>query len=298
MSGSAGAASPSGLVTIRRRRRLIDRAAAVAATVSFGAALAALVAVVSYTAARGLKRFDGTFLTSSMASVGPLDSGGGAYGAIIGTAQQVLLATVIAVPLGLLAAIYLSEYGRGRLARAIRLITDVMTGVPSIVAGLFVYAFWVIGLGRGFSGFAAALALSVLMLPVLTRSAEDMLRLVPASLREAADALGIARWRTILRVVLPTARTGLTTAIMLAIARVTGETAPLLLTSFGSFTVNSDPFHGPQAGLPWLIFQQAGSAFPTSLDRAWAGALTLILLVSALYLLARLLTRHDHLVRR
>jgi phosphate transport system permease protein len=228
-----------------------------------------------------------------MRGVGPLDKTGGAYHAIIGTLEQVGIATVIAVPLGLLAAVYTVEYGRGRLASLIRFFTDVMTGVPSIVAGLFIYAFWVLALNQGFSGFAAALALTILMLPTIVRSAEEMLKLVPDALREAALALGIPRWRTILSVVLPTAMAGIVTGVMLAIARVAGETAPLLLTALNFDAINVNPFKGQQAALPTFIFSQAGAPQKVALDRAWAGALTLVGLIVVLNLIARAIARRS-----
>ncbi|MDQ1634705.1 MAG: phosphate transport system permease protein, partial [Frankiaceae bacterium] len=206
------------------RRQAQDRLLTLCIRLAVGAALLPLVLVLGYTVYRGIGALTPAFLTHSMKGVGPLDAGGGIYHAIIGTLQQVLLTMLIAVPLGLLVAIYLAEYGRGRFASLVRFVVDVMTGVPSIVAGLFIYAFWVIP--RGPSGFAAALALSILMLPVIVRSAEEMIKLVPDSLREAAYALGVPRWKTILRVVLPTASAGITTGVMLAVARVTGETAP------------------------------------------------------------------------
>jgi len=209
--------------------------------------------------------------------------------------QQVLIATGISVPLGLLVAVYLTEYGRGPLAAAVRTLVDVMVGIPSIVAGLFIYAFWVLGLKQGFSGFAAGLALSILMLPVVVRTSEEMIKLVPSSLREAAYALGLPRWKTILRVVLPTASAGITTGVTLAIARVTGETAPLLLTAFGFDAIKTDPFHGPQSALPLFVFQQASSSFDVAVRRAWAGALTLIVVVLVLTALARLVTRRNTL---
>jgi phosphate transport system permease protein len=230
-----------------------------------------------------------------MRGVGPLENAGGAYHAIIGTLEQVLVASVISIPLGLLAAIYLVEYGRGRLAYWIRFFVDVMTGLPSIVAGLFIFAFWVLGLHQGFSGLAAGLALSILMLPIVVRASEEMLKLVPDDLREASWALGVPRWRTIVSVVLPAASAGLTTGIMLAIARVTGETAPLLLTAFGFDAVNKNPFKGPQSGLPLFVFAQAGSAFQVAVNRAWAGALTLIAIVLVLTVIARLLTRRSRI---
>jgi phosphate transport system permease protein len=278
------------------RRSVVDRLAAVLMLTTVGICLLALGSVLVYTAARVMKALDWYFFTHSMNGVGPRDDAGGAYHSIIGTLEQVLLAALISVPSGLLVAIYLTEYGRGRLATLVRTVIDVMVGIPSIVAGLFIYAFWVLGLGRGFSGLAAALALSILMLPIVVRSAEEMIKLVPAALREASYALGIPRWRTILRVVLPTASAGITTGVMLAVARVTGETAPLLLTAFGFDSIRNDPFSGPQSSLPLFVFTQASSAFTTAVDRAWAGALTLIAVVLLLTVAARLVTRRNRLV--
>jgi phosphate transport system permease protein len=230
-----------------------------------------------------------------MLGVGPRDVNGGAYHAIVGTLEQVLLASILSVPTGLLVAIYLTEFGRGPLATAVRALIDVMVGIPSIVAGLFIYAFWVLGLHRGFSGLAAAMALALLMLPIVVRTSEEMMKLVPGALREAAYALGIPRWRTVLSIVLPTASAGITTGVMLAVARVTGETAPLLLTAFGFDAIHTDPFHGAQSSLPLFVFLQAGSAFKPAVDRAWAGALTLIVIVLLLTVIARLLGRRNRL---
>ena len=263
---------------------------------AFFLALVPLVAVLFYTVQRGLQALTPGFFTHSMSGVGPLESGGGAYHAIIGTLEQVLISSIISIPIGLLAAIYLVEYGRGRLTYWIRFFVDVMIGVPSIVAGLFIFAFWVLALHRGFSGFAAGMALSILMMPIVVRASEEMLLLVPDELREASYALGIPRWRTILSVVLPAASAGLTTGIILAVARVTGETAPLLLTAFGFDAIRTNPFSGPQSGLPLFVFNQAGSAFGVAVARAWAGALTLITIVLLLTVLARLLTRRNTLV--
>ncbi|MBV8981102.1 MAG: phosphate ABC transporter permease PstA [Acidimicrobiia bacterium] len=259
-------------------------------------ALVPLVAVLYYTAQRGLQAITPGFLTHSMSGVGPLDSGGGAYHAIIGTLEQVSIASIISIPVGLLAAIYLVEYGRGRLAYWIRFFVDVMTGLPSIVAGLFIFAFWVLALHKGFSGLAAGMALAILMMPIVVRASEEMLKLVPGDLREASYALGVPRWRTILSVVLPSASAGLTTGIILAVARVTGETAPLLLTAFGFDAIRTNPLKGAQSGLPLYVFNQAGSAFNVAVGRAWAGALTLITIVLILTVLARLLTRRNRLV--
>ena len=275
------------------RRRAVDRLATALLGLAVAIALLPLVLVLYYTVVKGLVRFGGYFLQHSMRGVGPVDPTGGAYHAIIGTLEQVGIATLFAVPVGLLAAVYTVEYGRGRLAATIRFFTDVMTGVPSIVAGLFVYAFWVLALGRGFSGFAAALSLVILMLPTIVRSAEEMLKLVPDSLREAALALGVPRWRMILSVVLPTASAGIVTGVMLAVARVAGETAPLLLTALNFDSINVDPFHGQQAALPTFIFAQAGQPQQVALDRAWAGALTLVLLILVLNVIARAIARRS-----
>ncbi|HEX2119027.1 MAG TPA: phosphate ABC transporter permease PstA [Acidimicrobiales bacterium] len=283
---------------VEGRRSVVDRLAAVLMVTTVGICLLALGSVLIYTAVRGLKSLDWYFFTHSMNGVGPRDDAGGAYHSIVGTLQQVLLASLIAVPTGLVVAVYLTEYGGGRLASLVRTVIDVMVGIPSIVAGLFIYAFWVLGLGRGFSGFAASMALSILMLPIVVRSAEEMIKLVPNSLREAAYALGVPRWRAILKVVLPTASTGITTGVMLAVARVTGETAPLLLTAFGFDSIRNDPFSGPQSSLPLFVFTQASSAFTTAVDRAWAGALTLIAVVLILTVAARLVTRRNGAVGR
>ncbi|HEX6471931.1 MAG TPA: phosphate ABC transporter permease PstA [Streptosporangiaceae bacterium] len=271
-------------------RRFTNRLVLVLVTLSFVLAVLPLVSVLWLVVKNGLKRFDMNFFTHSMRNVGPLDNFGGAYHALLGTVEQVGIAAIIAIPVGLLTAIYLVEYGGGgRLGRSISFFVDVMTGVPSIVAGLFVLAFWVLGLGMGFSGFAGALSLSILMMPVVVRSAEEMIRLVPDELREASLALGVARWRTIISVVLPTAFTGIVTGIMLAIARVMGETAPLLLTVFGLDSINSSVFDGPQEALPLFIFQQAGKPNQPAIDRAWTAALTLILIIMLLNLVARVL---------
>ena len=183
----------------------------------------------------------------------------------------------------------MSEYGRGRLARSINFFVDVMTGIPSIVAGMFIYTFWILTLGFPQSGLAAGLALTILMVPVVVRSAEEMLRIVPSELREGALALGIPKYRVIMKVVLPTAISGIITGVMLAIARVTGETAPLLLTTFLAQDINWNAFSDSQASLPTFIWDQIARGTQSSLDRAWAGALTLILIVLVFYATARIL---------
>jgi phosphate transport system permease protein len=283
---------------VEGRRRAKDRLATSAALCFLVLTLTPLAYVIGYTVKQGLQRFNASFLTHSMAGVGPLSSNGGVYHAVIGTLEQVLIASTIAVPLGLLVAIYVTEYAGGLLATAIRFLIDVMTGIPSIVAGLFVLAFWVLALGQGFSGFAGGLALAILELPIVVRASEEMIKLVPGSLREASYALGVAKWKTILRIVLPTAASGITTGVMLAIARVIGETAPVLLVVGNFDFIQPNPFKGAQASLPVFIFQNAGSSSQFDVERAWAAALTLVLIVAILYVSARLLTRRNALSGR
>jgi phosphate transport system permease protein len=270
---------------------------------AFVLALLPLVSVVATLIDKGSARLDGAFFNNSMRNITAFDSGGGAYHAIVGTLEQAGIATLITVPLGVGGAIYIVEYGRGRLASAIRFFVDVMTGIPSIVAGLFILAFWVLivsphlsSTGRPFySGFAAALALTVLMLPTITRSTEEMLRLVPASLREASYALGIPRWKTITKIVLPTALPGIVTGVMLAVARAAGETAPVLLVAGGTPLRNFNPFQNNQESLSIYIYEQAGLASKYGLPRAWTAALTLVALVLALTIAAKLLSRRNKL---
>jgi phosphate transport system permease protein len=254
-----------------------------------------LIAVLGTVLVKGIGVINAEFLTHSMRNVSPNSEGGGLSHAIVGTLQQIGIAALIGVPLGVLTAIYLVEYApesRSRiLGRLISFFVDVMTGVPSVIVGLFVYTAFILTLGLPRSGFAASIALAILMLPVVVRSTEEMLRIVPRELREASLALGIPRWRTVLRVVLPTALAGIITGAMLAIARVAGETAPLLLTTFLSQSFNYNPFKGPQASLPTFIWDQFTSGTQTSQNRAWGGALVLIVLVMLLYALAKILSR-------
>lgn len=277
--------------TVARRRRARNYLAGIVAGMCVLAAVTPLVVLIVFTAQRGVRQISGAFLTHSMAGVGPLAAGGGVYHAMLGTLEQVTLATALAVPLGLLVAVGLTEDPKRGLSNTVRFLIDVMTGIPSIVAGLFVFAFWVVGLHRGFSGLAGAIALSIIMLPVVVRTSEEMLVLVPRSVREASWALGLPRWRTIWSVVLPAARGGITTGVLLAVARVTGETAPLLLTVGNNTFINTDPVHGQQASLPVFVFGQAGSAFDVAVHRAWGGAVVLVGFVVVLYMTARVLTR-------
>lgn len=272
-------------------RQAKDRLATSLVWVAFLLAVVPLASLVWETVARGVKVLDGYFLSHSMGTLPDAMPGGGIYHAILGTLQQVGLATLIAAPIGLLTAIYLVEYGRGGLAKAVTFFVDVMTGIPSIVAGLFVLSVWILILGFGPSGFAGAMALAILMMPVVVRSTEEMLKLVPDELREASLALGVPKWRTILRVVLPTSIGGITTGVMLAIARITGETAPVLLLVWGAKTINGNPFEGAQQSLPLYVYQQWQQGSPASYDRAWTAALVLIAFVMILNLVARGIAR-------
>ncbi|MEU8346719.1 phosphate ABC transporter membrane protein 2, PhoT family [Actinomadura meyerae] len=289
---SASTPESVSLTSVSAGRKIKDRLVQGLVYLAFALAVVPLVSVLWTVAVNGAERLDPTFFQFSMNAVSGSDPGGGAYHAIIGTLEQVAITTVIAVPLALLTAIYLVEYaGGGRLGRLISFTVDVMTGIPSIVAGLFVLALWLLTMGFGFSGFAGALSLTILMIPTVVRAAEEMLKLVPNDLREASYALGVPRWRTICFVVLPTALTGIVTGVMLAVARVMGETAPLLLTIFFTKAINNDPFTGPQASLPTFIWEQAADPNQHSIDRAWTGALVLIGIIMLLNLVARLVAR-------
>ena len=223
-------------------------------TIAFLIALVPLVSVVVTVVGNGLARFDVEFFTSSMRGV--VGEGGGGYHAIMGTLIITALAALMSIPVGLLTAIYLVEYGKGRLARAITFFVDVMTGIPSIVAGLFAFALFALFFGPGVRlGFAGAVALSVLMIPVVVRATEEMLKIVPNELREAAYALGVPKWRTIVKVVIPTSIAGIASGITLAIARVIGETAPLLIIGRASRpALNFNPFDGRMATLPVFAY--------------------------------------------
>jgi phosphate transport system permease protein len=252
-----------------------------------------LVSLVWTVVERGLNRFDSAFFTETMRGV--VGEGGGAYHAIIGTLIITGLATLMSVPFGLFTAIYLAEYGHGKaLAKAIQSMVDVMTGIPSIVAGLFAYALFELIFGPGTrSGIAGAVALTVLMTPVVVRSAEEMLRLVPDELREASYALGVPKWKTIVKIVLPTAIAGIITGIVLAIARVIGETAPLLITAGLAQGVNWNPFDGRMTTLPvftYYQYVQPGLPPEAGQDRAWTAALTLVIIVMVLFSVARILS--------
>ncbi|MGV9312814.1 phosphate ABC transporter permease PstA [Streptomyces sp. NPDC003691] len=275
---------------VENRRQARDKLATSIVWVCFVLAVIPLFSLIWVTVSRGVKVLDGYFLTHSMAGVPGFEPGGGVYHAIVGTLQQVGLAALISVPVGLLTAIYLVEYGRGALAKAVTFFVDVMTGIPSIVAGLFLLSIMLMFELKP-SGLMGALALAILMLPVVVRSTEEMLKLVPNELREAALALGVPKWRTILKVVVPTALGGITTGVMLAVARIAGETAPIMLLVFGSQLINTNPFEGAQSSLPFYIWEQYRVGSEASYDRAWAAALVLIAFVMLLNLVARGIAR-------
>ena len=251
-------------------------------------AIVPLVLIVGYVVGKGYHALRVQFFTEDQRYVGALSDsteGGGAH-AIIGTLQQVGIASLIAVPLGITTAIYLNEV-KGRLAKPLRTVVDAMSAVPSIVAGLFIYAAWILALGNQQTGLAGSLALSVLFLPTVTRTAEVVLRLVPGGLREASLALGGTEWRTTSRVVLPTSRSGLVTAVILGVARVIGETAPLILTVGGAFIMNWNPLSGKQDSLPFFVFRLIRFPQESQIARAWTGALVLMILVLVLFVVAR-----------
>lgn len=288
------------LVDIRTRtrssslwRKTKDRMVTILVTLAFVIAVIPLISLTITVIVNGLARFDGTFFTESMRNV--VGEGGGALHAIVGTIEITLAAAVISVPIGVLTAIYLVEYGRGRLAKAITFLVDVMTGIPSIVAGLFAFALFALIFGPSVRmGFMGSIALTLLMIPVVVRSSEEMLRLVPNELREASFALGVPKWLTVLKVVLPTSLAGIVTGVMLAISRVIGETAPLLVTAGFADSMNYNLFSERMNTLPLYVYRSyvsQGNPPEPDLNRAWAGALTLIIIVMLLNLIARLIAR-------
>jgi len=278
---------------VEGRRKANDRLATGLVTTAFVVAMLPLVSLVSTAIINGLPRFDAEFFNSSMRNV--VGEGGGGLHAIIGTLEITLAATIISVPIGIMTASYLVEYGKGRLARSITFFVDVMTGVPSIVAGLFAFALFSLFFGPGIRfGIGGAVALSVLMIPVVVRSTEEMLKLVPNELREASYALGVPKWATIVKVVIPTSIAGIITGVMLSISRIIGETAPLLIIAGMTTSMNYNLFADRMATLPVFVYYQyanQGSDGQSYVDRAWTGALVLILIVMVLNLIARLVSK-------
>lgn len=255
--------------------------------------LATLIAVIplfsifGYVAYKGLPALNLDFFLSTPKPAG--QPGGGMANAILGTFTLIGIASLIGIPIGLMAGIYLSEYGRNKLGKLISFLTDILIGVPSIVVGIVIYSLLVVSMG-GFTAIAGGVALSIIMIPAVTRTTEEMLKLIPSDIREAGLALGLPKWRVILFIVLPSALRGIVTGVMLAVARVAGETAPLLFTAFGNLYF-SDNLLQPMASLPVQIFNYAMSPYDDWQAQAWAGSLTLILLVLILNLTARFFTR-------
>ena len=288
-------ALPLWSLAIEKKRAAKDRLVTTLVWIAFGAALVPLASLIWKVVSEGLPVIDGEFLTYSMRNI--VGEGGGIYHAIMGTLLVTAGAAIISIPVGVLSAIYLVEYGgKNRLGRAVTFLVDVMTGIPSIVAGLFAYALFVLMFGPGVRvGIGGSVALSLLMIPVVVRSVEEMLKLVPHELREASYALGVPKWRTVAKVVLPTAVGGIASGVTLAIARVIGETAPLLIVLGTTTAVNTDPFSNSRmATLPvfaYYSYSVPGVPREPYLDRAWTAALTLILIVMVLNLAGRLIAR-------
>lgn len=298
VGGTRGSGAVSGGVLSERpswRRLWSDR---VATGVMFATVLIALLPVLLifyYIFREGLAVTNWEFLTQAP----PFSyrrEGGGYVNGLIGTLMMVGMATAVSVPLGILAAVYLVEYGgRNLLASLIRFFSDVMTGVPSVFVGLFVYTAFVVPFG--FGALMGAAALSIIMLPIVVRSTEEMLNLVPQEIKNASYALGAAKWQTVLRIVLPSALPGITTGVLLAVARAAGETAPLILTAFGSITITTALIGEPISALPLAIFDGARTPFAAGQARAWAGALELLAIVLVFTLLARVAASRSSISR-
>jgi phosphate transport system permease protein len=275
-----------------RAREARNQLARVVMWVAFLIALIPLGWILWTVVSRGIGLvLDPTWWSNSQRGITSRVVGGGAAHAIQGTLLMALVTAVMAVPVGVMTAIYLVEYGRGRLAKTVSFMVDILTGIPSIVAALFIYAVWVTTFGFQRVGFAVCLALVMLMIPVIVRSTEEMLKLVPNELREASYALGVPKWKTIAKVVLPTAFSGIITGILLGLARIMGETAPLLI--LGPYTANlaTNLFGGFMATLPTMINTNRVESLQPAIDRTWASALTLIFVIMLLNLAGRLVAR-------
>jgi phosphate transport system permease protein len=281
------------------RRKITNNLATVLVSCSVLVALVPLAWVLYAVVAKGIGAITAPdWFTHSQSGTTAFEAGGGVYHALIGTLLQGVVCAVISIPIGVLVAVYLVEYGGGtRLGKLTTFMVDILTGVPSIVAALFIYALWVATLGFQRSGFAVSLALVLLMIPVIVRATEEMLRIVPMDLREAAYALGVPKWKTIVRIVIPTALSGIVTGVMLALARVMGETAPLLILVGYAASINFDMFDGFMGSLPGMMYDQiaagagAGGGNPVPTDRMWGAALTLVLLIAILNISARFVAK-------
>ena len=280
-------------------RRIKNKVAATFFLVSFGIALVPLIWVLWVVVERGGYAITRPgWWSHSLRGVLPEQFSGGVYHALYGTVVQAAVAAIIAVPLGFMTAVYLAEYRSGRLAKFTTFMVDVLAGLPSIVAALFIFSLWIATMGFEQCAFAVSLALVLLMLPVVVRSSEEMLRLVPQDLREASYALGIPKWKTIMRIVVPVAMPGIITGVLLSIARVMGETAPVLVLVGYSRSINFDIFNGNMASLPLLIYSELNNPEHAGFLRVWGAALTLIIVVAVVYLLAALANRLIAIRRR
>lgn len=291
----AAAAAPVSFLGRRPARRRVwsDRLATAGLVAAVIVVLVPLGLILFTIARRGLATIGWEFLTQSM-PYSLRKEGGGLANSAIGTLIMVGLAAAFAVPLGILAAVYLAEYGkRNALATVIRFFTDVMTGVPSVFVGLFVYTALVVQVG--FGALMGAIALAIIMLPIIVRSSEEMLRLVPSELKDASYALGAAKWQTVSRVVLPSALPGITTGVLLAVARAAGETAPLILTALGSYKIVTTLVGEQISALPLAILDGASNPFAAGQARAWAGALELIVIVLLFTILARVIASRSRI---
>ncbi|MFC5994493.1 phosphate ABC transporter permease PstA [Pseudonocardia hispaniensis] len=280
-------------VGVSSRRRIKNGVATALVGFAFLVALVPLAWVIISVLAKGTGAvLSAEWWTQSLNGLLARQQGGGAYHAIIGTLFQGLVCAAIATPIGVMVAVYLVEYGgTSRLARAATFMVDILTGVPSIVAALFIYAVWISIFGLGRSAFAVSLALVLLMVPVVVRSSEEMLRIVPDDLREASYALGVPKWKTIMKVVIPTALSGMLTGIVLALARVMGETAPVLILVAYAPYINFNIFEGNMASLPLLMTVERNNPTDAGADRVWGAAITLILIITIFQLLAAFLSK-------
>jgi phosphate transport system permease protein len=280
-------------------RRIKNHVARMLFLSSFAIALVPLIWLLWVVVARGYYAITQPgWWSHSLRGVLPEQFSGGVYHAIFGTLVQSGMAAIIAVPLGFMTAVYLAEYQSSRLARVTTFIVDVLAGLPSIVAALFIFSLWIATLGFQQSAFAVSLALVLLMLPVVVRSSEEMLKLVPNDLREASYALGVSKWRTIMRIVVPIAMPGIVSGVLLAIARVMGETAPVLVLVGYSRSINFNLFEGNMASLPLLIYTELDNPEHAGFLRVWGAALTLIIVVAVVYLVAAAAGRIMTLRRR
>ena len=290
---SAPLNSPSVFTDISSRRKTTNSVATFLVYATMAIALIPLIWVLWVVISRGLTPvLTLDWWTSSQQGVLYHQAGGGALHAIVGTLMQTLIASILSIPVGVFTAIYLVEYANGnRLGRITTFMVDILTGVPSIVAALFVFTTWITLFGFERSGMAVSLSLVLLMVPVVVRNTEEMLRVVPMDLREASYALGVPKWKTIVKIVLPTALSGIVTGIMLAIARVMGESAPVLILVGSTQAMNWDSMTGPQSSLPLMMLDmyKAGTS-PAVLDKLWGAAFTLVLIIALLNIGARLIS--------